>query len=96
MRGKDPIPVWYGGQPNTACRLQQAVKKEYGVSNETMARIDQQLGERYPTFASCQARVVKARFDGLLSWDEYLDYVNTVSTRRSIQPQVPAILESDF
>jgi len=57
------------------------------VSNETVARIDQQLAERYPTVARCQARVVKARFDGILSWDEYLDYVNTVSSRRIIQPE---------
>lgn len=64
------------------------------MTNETVAPINQQLGERYPTFASCQARVVKARFDGVLSWDEYLDYVNTVSTRRIIQPEAPA--KSDY
>jgi hypothetical protein len=66
------------------------------VTNETVARINQQLGERYPNFANCQARVVKARFDGVLSWDEYLDYVNTVSTRRITQPESPANRKNEF
>jgi hypothetical protein len=66
------------------------------VSNETVARINQQLGERYPGFASCQARVVKARFDGVLSWDEYLDYVNTVSARQTVQLDAIADRKSDF
>src|SRR5579862_3545650 len=77
-------------QPRRLSALTVGEKGVSRVSNEKVALIDRQLGERYPALVRCMARVVKARFDGVLSWNEYIDYVSTVSTRRSVQPEAPS------